>query len=102
MAVTAWLVANAVLAFYMLTPHRDSTFFIVFIILTAFLCSPFTLRTPVGRLWWTTYTLAILAAVGAVQLGGHNILGWLLAVSAACFYSLGVCLRWHPSTEIVS
>jgi len=62
-------------------------------------CAPYTLKTVVGRLWWITCAIMLLGGIGAVLLGIHNPLGWLVALVTAGAYALGVCLRWRPPKE---
>jgi hypothetical protein len=96
MFAVAWVAGLGFLAYFMLRPMHDYTTVVVILVVNTLLCSPFTLRTPAGRLWWMVYTLAVLSAMGAVMSGGQNAIGWLLATLATSLYSLGVCLRWHP------
>lgn len=77
-------------------PSRNGTFLLAWFLINPLLCSPFRLKTAAGRLWWTTYFLAIGSGFAAVRLGIHHPLAWVCAVIAACAYAIGVCLRWKP------
>jgi hypothetical protein len=63
------------------------------------LFSPFRLSNRIGRLWWSSYLVAVASGAAAVLLGFHNPVSWLCAALAGCAYAVGVCLRWHPGTE---
>jgi hypothetical protein len=90
----------AALAVLMLMPARNRAFSLGMILVMALLCSPFTLRIVVGRTWWLTSALSVLSGIGAVCLGIHSVLGWLLGIVAAGFNYLGVCLRWEVSATL--
>jgi hypothetical protein len=86
----------AVIAVAMRMPAHVHMYSLWTILLFALLCSPFTLKTAAGRLWWGAFAIAIGGSVGAVLMGAYNPLSWLCAVAAGCAYSVGVCLRWRP------
>ena len=87
----------AFIAYAMTMPAHNRGFILGIFLMFALLCSPFTLKTIAGRLWWATFVIAIGTGVGAVLLGVHNPLGWVCAVAAGCAYAVGVCLRWNPA-----
>lgn len=65
-------------------------------ILSALLCSPFTLKTASGRLWWSCFAIAFGSGIIAVLLGPQNLFSWILTVVAAVAYAVSACLRWNP------
>ena len=86
-------------AIAMTMPAANRGAVLVVVLIAALLCSPFTLKTAAGRLWWGTHLVGIGSGIAAVLLGAHSPLGWLCAVMAACAYAVGVCLRWNPPAE---
>lgn len=77
-------------------PVHNRGFVLSLLVVSALLRSPFTFRTVGGRLWWTTFLVALGSGIVAVLLGALNPLSWICTIIAACAYSVAVCLRWHP------
>jgi hypothetical protein len=84
--------------FLMVDPWHNRSIFPSILIVQILLCAPYNLKTAVGRLWWSTYIFVCLGGIGAVLLGIHNPLSWVIALLAAGAYAVGVCLRWKPPT----
>lgn len=80
-------------------PPHNWTLLLAWFLINPLLFSPFRLKTAAGRLWWTTYFLAIGSGIGAVRLGIHHPLAWVCAIIAACAYAMGGCLRWKPPSS---
>ncbi len=93
--VVASLIGIAYVIFLMNMPASNRGYLLGIPVVQAVLCSPFTYRTAVGRLWWASYVTAIAMGVIAVLLGMHNPLSWICALIAGCAFAIGVCLRWN-------
>jgi hypothetical protein len=68
-------------------------FALLWAIVFALLCSPFTLKTQSGRIWWTAYVCFVCSCVGCAFFGWHNLIGWLCAALAVVSSGITLCLR---------
>ncbi len=59
------------------------------------LACPFGLRTSRGRRWWTCYVAWVGCGYGAIALGPHARVAWLLAAAASLAGTVGVRVRWQ-------
>jgi hypothetical protein len=92
--LAAGLCGFAFVVYMMRMPAHNRGFILVLSLMFALICSPFTLKTAAGRLWWGSFGTMLVSGAAAILLSVNNPLSWFFAVAAACAYAIGVCLRW--------
>lgn len=60
---------------------------------------PFSVRSPVGRVWWAAWLLVLIGLVGVRMDHLHTPLGYALAGLVAFSNGVAVCLRWRPPVQ---
>lgn len=61
----------------------------------AILSAPYTIKTGVGRLYWTLLFIFFGSFAAAGYFGSHSVLGWSGGLMVPFATGAIACLRWH-------